>query len=269
MLKQLCLLSLLILSHSAFKDFMSFNNIFRDLFAKRQRGPYKRPESVDTRQKVAITISIGGEVQPQKIVIGLFSDETPKTAENFFELCTNDSLYNRNHQKLSYKGSVFHRIIPKFMLQGGDFTRFDGTGGYSIYGRKFNDENFNVFHDKYVLSMANSGKNTNGSQFFITTKKTSWLDKKHVVFGRVLDGFELVDLIETYGSRDGTPSERIVFEDCQDVSDDSDMTEESKELEVVPVKQEMTNTVKKNEESNKMEEKKTEEPLDNTSDSTG
>lgn len=131
-----------------------------------------------------------------KIVILLFSDVVPKTCNNFRTLCTNKN-------KLSYAGSPFHRIINNFMIQGGDFTNGNGTGGLSIYGDKFEDENFNIRHDEpYLLSMANSGRNTNGSQFFITTNKTPHLDGKHVVFGKVVKGFELVDelnSIETDG----------------------------------------------------------------------
>merc|ERR1712038_1863324 len=124
-----------------------------------------------------------------------------------------------------YKNSQFHRIIPGFMLQGGDFEKGDGTGGYSIYGRTFPDETFEVPHDSSgLLSMANAGEDTNGSQFFITVDKTPWLNGKHVVFGRVkdLDSFNVVKHIESYGSQDGTPSAKIVIADSGLVTKESE-----------------------------------------------
>merc|ERR1712183_443646 len=141
--------------------------------------------------QVYFDITIDGK-DAGRIVMGLYGGDVPKTAENFRALCTGEKGMGKSGKPLHYKGSGFHRVIPGFMLQGGDFTNGDGTGGESIYGEKFADENFKSKHtQKYLLSMANAGPGTNGSQFFITTAKTPWLDGKHVVFGRVLKGKEI------------------------------------------------------------------------------
>jgi len=163
--------------------------------------------------RVYFDINIGG-APAGRIVFELFADVTPKTAENFRALCTGEKGVGQSGKPLHFKGSGFHRIITQFMCQGGDFTRGNGTGGESIYGEKFADENFKLKHDiPGLLSMANAGANTNGSQFFITTVETPWLDGKHVVFGKVVEGLDIVKKMEAVGSRSGTTSQPVTIFD--------------------------------------------------------
>ncbi|KAG6496601.1 peptidyl-prolyl cis-trans isomerase-like [Zingiber officinale] len=164
--------------------------------------------------RVFFDMTVGG-APAGRIVMDLYADVVPRTAENFRALCTGEKGVGRSGKPLHYKGSSLHRVIPGFMCQGGDFTRGNGTGGESIYGEKFADENFVKKHTgPGVLSMANSGANTNGSQFFICTAETSWLDGKHVVFGRVVEGMDVVKAIEAVGSQSGATKKPVVIADC-------------------------------------------------------
>jgi cyclophilin family peptidyl-prolyl cis-trans isomerase len=176
--------------------------------------------------KVFFDITIDGN-KAGRVVMELFKDIVPKTAENFLQLCTGSAGKSKQSGKpLTFKGSIFHRIIKGFMMQGGDFTRFNGTGGESIYGEKFNDENFNLKHTvKGLLSMANSGKNTNGSQFFITYAATKWLDGKHVVFGRVISGYDICEKVERMKT-DGNdkPAFKVVIAECGELKENPEAT---------------------------------------------
>ncbi|CAI2165661.1 20489_t:CDS:2 [Funneliformis geosporum] len=194
-------------------------------------------------------IDIDG-VREGRIVFELFDDLAPKTVENFRALCTGENGFGISQKALHYKGCTFHRVIKGFMIQGGDFTKGDGSGGESIYGDRFDDESFDVKHDEpFLLSMANAGANTNGSQFFITTAKATHLDDKHVVFGRVLAGKSVVRTVENLptGSND-KPTKTVTIANCGELKEgepdgisiptDGDLFEDWPEDELGPLEPE-------------------------------
>ncbi|PSN72264.1 hypothetical protein BS50DRAFT_569794 [Corynespora cassiicola Philippines] len=171
------------------------------------------------RPRVFFDIAIGGQ-KAGRVAFELYNDIVPKTAENFRALCTGEKGTGTSGKPLHYKGSTFHRVIKSFMIQGGDFTQGNGTGGESIYGEKFEDENFQKLHDKpFLLSMANAGPGTNGSQFFVTTVPTPHLDNKHVVFGEVINGKSIVRQIENLKTQSGDkPWHDAVIVDCGELT---------------------------------------------------
>jgi len=178
----------------------------------KKRWPWERTATTSTEMnkiEARCFFDITADGAPLgRIIINLRPDVVPKTSENFRALCTGEKGFG-------FKGSSFHRVIPGFMCQGGDFTNHDGTGGRSIYGDEFPDENFTLKHTgPGILSMANAGPNTNGSQFFLCTSKTDWLDGKHVVFGQVSKGLDVVRKVESFGSQSGTTRKEIIIADC-------------------------------------------------------
>jgi peptidyl-prolyl isomerase D len=183
-----------------------------------------------SRPRVFFDITIGGR-PAGRVTMELYSDLVPKTAENFRCLCTGEKGIGKTGKPLHYKGSIFHRVIKQFMIQGGDFTAGDGTGGESIYGAKFEDEAFPKKHERpFLLSMANAGPNTNGSQFFVTTVPTPHLDGKHVVFGEVLNGKAVVRQIENLSTQSGDkPTKDAIIADCGELTGDAALAADVKQ----------------------------------------
>ena len=175
----------------------------------------KSPLQCTINKQVAMKVKIGDNVIDEPIVIGLFGRDAPMTVSNFYQICTNPNLEFQG-VKLSFIGSIFHRIIPGFMIQGGDITNHNGTGGMSIYGPMFEDESFEVEHMEGVVSMANAGPDTNSSQFFITTADTPSLNGKHTVFGQIMGGMDTVYEIEKQGTASGVPKQKVTIIGCYD-----------------------------------------------------
>lgn len=193
--------------------FRAYSNTFYNFSRKKY---IMEPMTVRENLKAYFDISINN-APSGRIIFELFAKDVPRTALNFFHLCKGDVVPKGGNTKLqlSYKGSKFHRVIPGFMCQGGDIVKGDGSGSISIYGETFADENFVFSHDQPgMLSMANRGPNTNGSQFFITTADCAWLDGKHVVFGKVISGIEVVNAIEASGTSKGEPKQTIIIKEC-------------------------------------------------------
>ncbi|CAG9311510.1 unnamed protein product [Blepharisma stoltei] len=172
-----------------------------------------RIHDAEITNKVFFDITIDDKYEG-RIIFGLYGKVVPKTVENFRALCTGENGVNGEGIPLHYKGSTFHMIVPGLMIQGGDFTRGDGSGGESIYARRFDDENFALSHKAAgILSMGNLGPNCNSSLFIVTTKPAPLLDGRNVVFGEVIEGYDVVKKIESKGSLDGTQSAKVVISD--------------------------------------------------------